>query len=137
MTVYHAGMAKTKRRQPYAPPDVMNVEAQRLAKELLVWHAHIRANRRADAWALGDLAPYKKLCERAGIGGAERIVGPYLGELAEWCKRNDLPPLNSLAVNAQTRIPGVGYDGAPNCSYETWVEDVGRCLATQYPPQIP
>ena len=36
-------------------------------------------------------------------------VGHFLGQVAEWCQGNGLPPLNSLAVNAETKMPGDGY----------------------------
>jgi hypothetical protein len=61
---------------------------------------------------------------------AIEAVGEFLGELASWWEANDLPPLNSLAVNSNTLIPGVGYDRAPNWSYETWWDDVQKCERT-------
>ena len=70
---------------------MMSVEAQRLTKELLVWHGRIRARRNGGTWSLNDLVPYRALCERAGMAGAEEIVGRYLGELANWCQVRKLP----------------------------------------------
>jgi hypothetical protein len=90
----------------------MREETIRLARELLVWHNAIRARRKNDDVSLSDLAPYKRLCERAGVPDLYRLVGTFLGELATWCKDNGLLPLNSLAVNAGTHIPGIGCDTA-------------------------
>ena len=43
--------------------------------------------------------------------------------------RNDWPPLNALAVNGETGMPGEGYDGAPGCDLLRWPEEVRRCIA--------
>jgi hypothetical protein len=115
----------------------MREETIRLARELLVWHDWIRTKRKNGVVALTDLALYKKLCERAGVPDLYRPVGIFLGELATWCKEKGLPPLNSLAVNAETHIPGVGYDSADGCSYNTWWNDVVACIESDYPPRIP
>lgn len=53
----------------------MEVESTLIAKELLFWHGHIRRSKTADTVTPYDLIPYKKLCERAGIPDAHRIVG--------------------------------------------------------------
>ena len=115
----------------------MQGETVRLTKELLIWQEHLRTTKKNDTVALRDLLPYKKLCERAEMPAATRIVGGFLGELAAWCKANDLPPLNSIAVNSESLIPGMGYDRAEGCSYNTWWEDVLACVRTKYPQRIP
>jgi hypothetical protein len=114
----------------------MREETIRIARELLFWQVYIRSRRTSETVTLHDLVPYKKLCERAGIPDAYRIVGEYLGELATWCKDNNLPPLNCLAVNGETLIPGIGYDSADGCSYETWWKDVQKCVDCMYPERI-
>jgi hypothetical protein len=46
------------------------------------------------------------------------------------------PPLNALAVNAQTRMPGDGYYGAEQCQF--WPKEVRACLVFQgYPAEMP
>ena len=46
------------------------------------------------------------LCRQAGTPGLERGVGRFLQEVAEWCAARGYPPINALAVNAETRSPG-------------------------------
>jgi hypothetical protein len=50
---------------------------------------------------------YAKLAERVGVSGA-LLVAP-LGHLAEWCLREGLPPITSLAIADDTGAPGPGY----------------------------
>ena len=71
---------------------------------------------------------YGNLCEKAGVPFLTHGVGRFLGEIAEWCEKNGWPPLNSLAVNRATGIPGVGYDGAPGSDLLLWPEQVRRCI---------
>jgi hypothetical protein len=33
----------------------------------------------------------------------------FLFEIHEWCTDHDLPPINALAANNETLIPGDGY----------------------------
>jgi hypothetical protein len=65
------------------------------------------------------------------------VVGPFLLEIAEWCKDAGYPPLNALAVNA-TGMPGEGYDGAGGYIVKDWPNDVEGCiLFTGYPAKVP
>jgi len=68
------------------------------------------------------------LCERAGLSHLARDVGPFLREIAEWCHDSGWPPINSLAVNYATRMPGQGYDKAPGCTFLRWPEEVAACI---------
>lgn len=115
----------------------MRGETIRLAKELLWWHTHIKKHKTADTVAPRDLIPYKKLCERAGVPDAYRVVGGFLGELASWCAGHNLPPLNSLAINGAEQKPGPGYDHAEGCSEINWWKEVEACIAADYPSRIP
>ena len=91
----------------------MTPEAHALAKALLNHHKQsCQARSVAGASADSHLISYTALCERAGLPWLTRAVGPFLREVAEWCQANGWPPINSLAVNAGTRMPGEGYDGA-------------------------
>ena len=71
---------------------------------------------------------YGNLCERAGVPFLTHGVGRFLGEIAEWCEKNGWPPLNSLAVNRATGMPGIGYDGAPGSDLLLWPEQVRQCM---------
>jgi hypothetical protein len=115
----------------------MEAETILLAKELLFWHGHIRQSRTAETVTPYDLIPYKKLCERAGLPDAYRIVGRWLVEIAEWCYIQNLPPLNSLAINGGEYKPGPGYDRADGCSEINWWKEVQACIAADYPTHIP
>jgi hypothetical protein len=115
----------------------MRAETEFLAARRLKCHAAIRANKTPDTVTPHDLLPYGKLCTEVGLGYLTRTVGIFLGELAEWCYANDLPPLNSLAINAEEMKPGPGYDGAAGCSEITWWQEVMACVAAEYPARIP
>ncbi len=115
----------------------MRPETQQLAARLLQCHAAIKAIRTPQTVTPKDLIPYGKLCSDVGLSYLTRGVGTFLGELAQWCYQQGLPPLNSLAINADEMKPGPGYDGAAGCSEITWWNEVQACVAAQYPAQIP
>ena len=78
---------------------------------------------------------YGTLCDRAGVPFLTHSVGRYLGEIAKWCYENRWPPLNSLAVNSESKMPGHGYDEAAGSSLLQWPDEVRRCIAfDSYPP---
>lgn len=81
---------------------------------------------------------YGQLCTAAGVPWLVRSVGPFLLEIAEWCEQHGYPPLNSLAVNGESLIPGDSYDGAGNFRLADWQTDVERCLTFPgYPSTLP
>lgn len=82
---------------------------------------------------------YGSLCARAGLpGGLVRVVGSFLGEIAVWSRENGFPPLNSLAVNGTSGIPGEGYDGAGGFHIVNWPEEVAQVIRfTGYPLTVP
>ncbi len=83
------------------------------------------------------LIPYRTLCDRAGVPHLTRAVGNFLEEVAEWCQEHDWPPINSLAVNQNTRMPGEGYDLAAGCSLIRWPDQVNACIIfDRYPDTI-
>jgi hypothetical protein len=64
------------------------------------------------ARARGKLSPYTygELCAQLGLH--PRAAQYFLGVIQTHCKLNRLPPLQSLAVNKRTRLPGIGYSGS-------------------------
>lgn len=80
---------------------------------------------------------YSDLCARARVPHLTRIVGSFLGEVAQWCADHGYPPLNALAVNASTAQPGEGYDGAGGFKMVDWHAEVERCIRfTGYPASV-
>jgi hypothetical protein len=114
----------------------MKLETELIANRLLRCHNAITAKKTSDTVLPSDLIPYGKLCEDVGLSHLTRVVGVFLGELAEWCHDNGLPPLNSLAINAEEMKPGPGYDGAAGCSEINWWNEVKACIAAKYPDRI-
>lgn len=81
---------------------------------------------------------YSKLCEQAGVPHVLRMVGSFLGEVAEWCAARGYPPINSLAVNGTTGLPGDGYDGAGGFHIVNWPANVEQCIRFPgYPVAFP
>jgi hypothetical protein len=79
---------------------------------------------------------YGELCRGAGYPGIERGVGKFLQEVAEWCAEQGWPPLNSLAVNGETRVPGESYEVAPGCSLLGWPEEAAECIVFDRYPEV-
>jgi hypothetical protein len=82
---------------------------------------------------------YGDLCSQAGVPHLTRNPGVFLAEVAAWCFAHNprLPPINALAVNAETDMPGDNYDLAPGCSLLNWPAErdaVIRCR--DYPEAI-
>lgn len=103
----------------------MTAEAQSMARVLLDHHRGTCApGKSIDSCTI----PYSRLCERAGIPYLTHSVGHFLVEVAEWCVLNGWPPLNALAVNKDSRMPGLGYDGAPGCTLEAWPAEVRAAI---------
>jgi hypothetical protein len=114
-------------------------EARALANVLLEHHRHLCQNLHLTPVSVAPqhMLPYGELCAKANLGYLTRTVGHFLGQVAEWCHENGLPPLNSLAVNEQTRMPGEGYDGAAGCSLAHWWNEVQACITcSTYPHRI-
>jgi len=105
----------------------MSPEARALAKVLLNHHGEV-VRRHGEASPDSCLISYGVLCDTAGLSYLSRNPGPLLREIAEWCHNNGWPPINSLAVNHLTRMPGEGYDKAPGCSRLNWPKEVEACI---------
>jgi hypothetical protein len=82
---------------------------------------------------------YGTICDRAKMPALTHIVGRFMGEIAQWCADNGWPPLNSLAVNAESWIPGASYDGAGCiCELFRWPQQVRECIKfRKYPRAVP
>ena len=106
----------------------MSPEARALAQVLLDHHRQVCLRQGGAPSVASAVIPYGLLCERAGLANFAHRVGPLLREIAEWCHENGWPPINSLAVNYATRMPGPGYDQAPGCSLQRWPEEVAACI---------
>lgn len=111
-------------------------EARVLTKELLRHHEHAcqqfgihKSKEVTDGMIDRSVIPYGVLCDRAGMPFLTHVAGKFLGEIAEWCYKNEWPPLNALAVRKDTKMPGGGYDRATGCSLRKWTEEVRRCIA--------
>ena len=99
--------------------------ATALANELLARHAHVCH----PGAAIGAcVIPYGDLCDQAGCPEVTRGVGQFLGEVAAWCGENAYPPINSLAVNRDSQMPGDSYDVAVGCSLLGWPDEVRACI---------
>lgn len=107
-------------------------EAVAMANVLLKHHKALRPGQNFETC----LMPYGKLCELANAPWLTQNPGPFLCDIAEWCKTSGWPPLNALAVRADTRRPGDGYDKAPGCSLIDWAREAQACLDfREYPDQ--
>lgn len=82
--------------------------------------------------------PYGRLCTQAGVPHVLPIVSSFLLEVAEWSAASGYPALNALAVNADSGIPGDGYDGAGGYAIIDWPAEVERCVRFgNYPATVP
>jgi hypothetical protein len=84
-----------------------------------------------------SIISYKELLRM--IGAPETLaqsIGIYLVELAEWCEKRNMPPINALAISKSLKSPGPGYYTAPG-STRDWERDVKDCIACRtYPRNV-
>jgi hypothetical protein len=115
----------------------MTPEARALARALLDHRKRLRSTSGEQTSLDSALITYGELCARAGLPHIKAVIGKFLREVAQWCDRNGWPPLNSLAVNHETRKPGSGYENAPGCSVEHWSDQAIACINfSGYPDQL-
>ncbi|WP_455174576.1 hypothetical protein [Azospirillum largimobile] len=55
---------------------------------------------------------YKQLSDAIGVHW--RVASLYLGVIQKYSKTENIPPLQALAVNGTTGLPGNGYCGSSN-----------------------
>lgn len=118
----------------------MTKEARALTNVLLAHHRRTTQqhppndNQNADQYVI----TYGDLCNLVKAPHLTRIIGRFLLEVAEWCEQNHWPPLNALAVNAESRIPGDSYNGAGGFTATDWPRDVRACIEFEgYPAMAP
>ena len=109
----------------------MTEEARVLTRELLRRHENICRKFAVEGpedvsepMVSESVMSYGTLCTLAGLPFLTRGVGPFLGEVWDWCNERGWPQLNSLAVNGETGIPGDGY-----YQIELWPDEIRRCIA--------
>ena len=116
----------------------MNDISEMLANALLKHHATVCVLHTPRPPVIDRcLITYGELCIKAQVPGIEQGVGRYLQEVAEWCVGSGLPPINALAVNKDSRMPGDSYDAAPECNLITWEAEAINCIVfAGYPPTV-
>jgi hypothetical protein len=82
------------------------------------------------------LITYGEMCDAAGLPHLTESINGCLWEIAEFCASNDWPPLNAIVVNARTREPGKGYEKAPGCSRDGWLDEAQQCLDYLHYPDL-
>ncbi len=81
----------------------------------------------------GELLSYKELS--ASIGLHWRTASWFLGVIQRYCAEMGLPRLQALAVNQETRVPGIGYAG--NRGRRAHAREVDRVGAQRWPKKAP
>jgi DNA-binding XRE family transcriptional regulator len=118
----------------------MSARARRLCQTLLNHHrARTKTRPPGKQVSPGSYTiSYSDLCLTAGVPN-EPANNRCYGEIADWCLDNEWPPLNSLAVNKDTRQPGDGYDGSGDfCDLMEWPTQVEACIRFNgYPRNAP
>jgi hypothetical protein len=118
----------------------MRTESRLLANALLEHHRKLTAEYPPGNAILirRYLITYHVLCNEAGVQHVTRVVGDFLGEVADWCAQQGYPPLNSLAVSKDTGIPGDGYDKAGGiCHIARWPREAETCIRfAAYPEKV-
>jgi hypothetical protein len=115
----------------------MSPTAEAFAKVLINRHRQFCAKLSAERTVIeSDIEKYTitygALCKEANAG-IPAGAGMFLNEIHKICQNNGLPPLNSLAVNAEKKHPGHNYPGG----LQGWQQDVRECLATKsYPLEL-
>jgi hypothetical protein len=104
---------------------VLNPIERALYEELRNHHAEVRRTMMHEP-VINIGIYYGELIDRAAVPLNPKNCGTQMGHIAEWCKEHILPPLNALAVNAESHTPGEGYDGAAGnyCHIMRWPEEV-------------
>lgn len=75
------------------------------ARARRAWPILVKVAKRRDKICYGDL------CAKLGLHA--RAAGWFLGVIQNYCQSHRLPPLQCIAVNKRTRVPGIGYIATP------------------------
>ncbi len=81
----------------------------------------------------GQPLSYKELTESIGLHW--RAASWLLGVIQRYCAKTELPRLQALAVNKQTRVPGKGYAGKRG--RRAHQREVERVSAHRWPKRAP
>ena len=104
-------LPKALQVKPFERGDPRHVQAHRI---YLILVAHVMAIAQRSKRPQGPkrrdvLITYSELTERMGMKpNARMTLGVPLGIIAEYCRMNDLPTLNSIVVLQETGAPGEG-----------------------------
>lgn len=120
----------------------MDSIAQTLAQALLDHHRDVcRVVKNRNDKALTDddvdstLIRYGVLRSKTNVRLPAIGFGRPLCIIAEWCRRNGWPPINSLVVSSKGK-PGSDYSRAPGCG-GSWEADVRKCICwKRYPKNV-
>ncbi|MBA3897207.1 MAG: hypothetical protein H0X36_08780 [Sphingomonadaceae bacterium] len=77
---------------------------------------------------------YREICTEIGLHW--RSAQYFLGVIQRNCRANGLPPLQFLAVNAATRLPGRGCHGSPE-THPALQSALRAIYAHQWPTAAP
>jgi hypothetical protein len=116
----------------------MKPVASAICDQLLQHQRNIREAIAGDQLSCSNrecLISYGELCQRAGYPQVTESVGAHLQQIADWCRENGWPPLNALAVNASTGMPGDGYNIPLNCDSSRWWEQANAALLFEGYPE--
>src|SRR5690242_17938156 len=125
--------ANVPRRTPVSPV------ARAICQALLDHHRHsCRTDEGGARPAESCLITYGVLGRQAVDPAVVRTVGLFLRVVGVGCQEKGSPPLNALAVNQDSRMPGDNYEVAPGCSLLDWPTQAQACIAfTGYPASVP
>jgi len=77
---------------------------------------------------------YGDLC--AQIGLHHRAASWFLGVIQKYCRRHKLAPLQALAVNKKTQLPGSGYVGSQR-TLAAHTRALAKVRSQNWPSRIP
>lgn len=72
----------------------------------------------------------------SAIGVHHRAAQYFLGVIQRYCDRAQLPPLQAMAVNKETKLPGLGYHGSARTPSEH-ADALVRVRSHQWPTKAP
>jgi hypothetical protein len=100
-----------------------------VARARRAWpHLARRASSKGSPYTYGQLSKQINLHWRAAQW--------FLGVIQTYCRQHKLPPLQALAVNQKTRVPGKGYVGGPR-SLAAHQKTLKRVYAHAWPISAP
>jgi len=77
------------------------MKVDHIARAQKAWPILVRVARKRKRISYGELC--------AQLGLHQRAAAYFLGVIQHYCKSQRLQPLQAVAVNKRTRVPGIGY----------------------------